>query len=619
MNEVDWLEADVGAVKKSDAAVHRFALRVQRVVERRPWLSFAAFSALYFAVAFALSSMKLLWLDELITLHIAKLGSLHSIWNALQRGVDPNPPLTYLLVHASIGIFGEHEFAYRLPAILGYCVGLTSLFAYLKRLLPATWALAGTVISTTMAAFDYSYESRSYGLFYGLAMLAVFAWSWTVDPAASPSGRRWSLLLMMVALAAGISTNYFAVLAFLPIAGGEAVRTFRRAHKVSQHEEQRLGFGSFWKAVDLRVWIALIVAGLPLLLYRPLIEGSIAEFAPYAWNKVSWGQVFDSYTEMVEMMLYPALALFALALVMRLIGTRTKHICTICRARIMPRWVNSVATRALDALAVPMHEAAAIFLLMAYPILGYLVASVRGGMLSPRFVIPVCFGFAIAITLVAFQLFSQFRPAAVALLGFAIAWLICREFYVGYWYEEQKQCFYNVLDRLPKAENAAPPGSPIVVSDPLMALTFQHYAPPAVASRVIFPVDFPAIRFFRHDDSPEENLWAGRGFLYKLRIIPLADFENSAGRYLVLASDGNWLLDDLRDHHFDFQRLDIDTHAEAIGGFTPLSHGTPAFFIASGGNAPSLLRSTHPQAPVPFERSRNLPTAATYIPPGDSE
>lgn len=624
MNEVDWLETDPGAVKRSEAALYRLALRGQRVVERRPWLSFAAFSAFYFLVAFSLSSMKLLWLDELITLHIAQLGWLHSIWGALQRGVDPNPPLIYLLVHASTRIFGAHEFAYRLPAMVGYWIGLASLFAYLKRLLPVTWALAGTVLSTTMAAFDYSYESRSYGLFYGLAMLAVFAWSWTVDPAASPSGRRWSLFVMIVALAAGISTNYFAVLAFLPIAGGEAVRTFRRARKFRQHDARQhdlrwVSFRSFWKAFDLRVWIALVIAGLPMLLYRPLIEGSIAEFAPYAWNKVSWRQVADSYTEMVEMMLYPALALFAFAVLMRLIGTRLRHTCTVCRARILPRHVNSVATRALDALAVPMHEGAAIFLLMAYPILGYLIASVRGGMLSPRFVIPVCFGFAIAVTLVAFQLFSQFRPAAVALLCLAMAWLICRESYVGYWYEEQKQCFYKVLDRLPQAESAAPPGSPIVVSDPLMALTFQHYAPPAIASRVIFPVDFPAIRYFRHDDSPEENLWAGRGFLYSLRIVPLADFENSAGKYLVLASDGNWLLDDLRDHHFTFERLDIDTRAQAIGGFTPLAHGTPAFFLASGGNAPPLPGQPHSAAPVPFQRSRNLPTAAAYIPPGDSE
>lgn len=619
MNEVGCLEAEAGAMKSSDAPAQRRVPGLQRAVNARPWMGFAAFSALYFLIAFSLSSMKLLWLDELITLHIAQLGSLTAIWRALERGVDPNPPLIDLLVHASARIFGAHEFAYRLPAILGYWIGLVSLFAYLRRHFPAIWALAGTVLSTTMAAFDYSYESRSYGLFYGLAMLAVFCWSVTVDPAASRNSRRWSLAGMTVALAAGISTNYFAVLAFLPIAGGEAVRTLWQARKIQPQKDQRFHSGGVWKAIDPRVWIALAVAALPLLVYRPLIEGSIAEFAPYAWNKVSWGQVVDSYTEMVEMMLYPALALFFFALVLGLIGSRTRHTCAVCRARILPRWMNLLVQRTFDSLAVPLHETAAIVLLMAYPILGFLVASVRGGMLSPRFVIPVCFGFAIAITLLVFQLFSQFRFAAVTFLCLALAWLICRESYVGYWYEEQKQCFYKVLDRLPQAEADAPPGSPIVIPDPLMVLTFQHYASPAVASRVVFPMDFPAIRFFRHDDSPEENLWAGRGFLYNLRIVPLADFQNSAGTYLVLASDGNWLLDDLQAHHYEFHRLDIDTRAEAIGGFTPLARGTPAFYVASGGDAPILIRRVPFDVPVPFRRSRNLPTAAPYAFPGDSQ
>ena len=58
------------------------------------------------------------------------------------------------------------------------------------------------------------------------------------------------------------------------------------------------------------------------------------------------------------------------------------------------------------------------------------------------------------------------------------------------------QCFYKFIDRLPQAEAAAPPGSPIVVPDPLMVLTFRHYAPADVAARVVLPLDFPAIRFF---------------------------------------------------------------------------------------------------------------------------
>jgi hypothetical protein len=257
-------------------------------------------------------------------------------------------------------------------------------------------------------------------------------------------------------------------------------------------------------------------------------------------------------------------------------------------------------------LIVPIHEAAAIFFLMAYPILGYVVASIRGGMLSPRFVIPVCLGFAIAATLLCFQLFERMPQAGAVFLCFWLAWFLCRESVVGYWYEEQKECFYKVLNHLPEAELAIPEGAPIVVPDPLMALTFQHYAPPSLASRIIFPIDFSAVRRYRHDDSPEQNLWAGRRTLYSLPIMPLATFQHTAGEYLILASDGNWLIEDLDHHRYAVERLNINTRSGALGGFTPLSHGTAVFYVASGDKNFDGVASPD-LAPIPFRASDNLP------------
>jgi hypothetical protein len=154
---------------------------VEERIDRRAEWAFVLLTAVYAVVVACLSHVKLLWLDELITLHIARLGSAGAIWNALARGADPNPPVTHLLVHWSRMVFGDHEWAYRLPAMAGYWVGMLALFLFLRRRLSGTWALAGTVLSMCMAAFDYSYESRSYGIFYGLAMLAFLCWSWTVE------------------------------------------------------------------------------------------------------------------------------------------------------------------------------------------------------------------------------------------------------------------------------------------------------------------------------------------------------------------------------------------------------------------------------------------------------
>ncbi len=171
---------------------------------------------------------------------------------------------------------------------------------------------------------------------------------------------------------------------------------------------------------------------------------------------------------------------------------------------------------------------------------------------------------------------------------------------------EQKQSFYKVVNTLPAAEFA---GDPIVIPDPLLALTFRHYAPPALAARVVFPVDFPAIRLYRGEDSPEENLWSARASIYRIPIVPLAQFQRSAGKYLIIASDGNWLVQDLMHHRYPVKRLPINTRAGAIGGFTPLAHGTPVFYSSVGDrffkDTPGFV-----VAPIPFHTAKNLPDAS---------
>ena len=472
-----------------------------------------------------------------------------------------------------------------------------------------------------MAAFDYSFESRSYGIFYGLAMLAFLCWTVSVD-GYRPSTTRWAALIgMVLALAAGISINYFAVLAFLPPASGELVRTALRARRsrvgstVEFRRNKRDRRPGLMSAIDLRVWLGLAVAAVPLLIYRPLIEHSIAQFAPHAWNKVSLDQVFDSYTGMVEIILYPILALLAAAGFVFFSKERVAAASRQCRNGLLPRWLDSIFAPHRGRTPLAPHEAAGVFIFMTYPICGYIIASIRGGMLSPRFVIPVCYGFAVVAVIAARYLFRNVRHAPVFLLCIAFAWFMSREAVVGYWYKQQKDSFYKIVDSFQDAQSRMPAGVPIVISDPLMALTFQHYAPAELANRVVFPVDFPAIRYFRHDDSPEENLWAGRNVLYSMRIVPLAEFQQSAGSYLIVASKSNWLLKDLRKHRYSVVRLPVDTRATELGGFTPLARGEPEFYAAQGDRAPRRALREYRRPPAPFQVTQNLPEAKWYVPP----
>ncbi|MBW8870426.1 MAG: hypothetical protein JF563_06580, partial [Acidobacteriales bacterium] len=285
-----------------------------------------------------------------------------------------------------------------------------------------------------------------------------------------------------------------------------------------------------------------------------------------------------------------------------------------CRSGLLPRWLESILAPYRGRTPLTPYEAAGVFVFMAYPICGYIIASIRGGMLSPRFVIPVCYGFAIAAVIAARYLFRNLRYAPVVLLCVACAWFLSREAVVGYWYKQQKDSFYKIVKKAQEAKAGVPPGSPIVIADPLLALTFQHYAPPDLARRIVFPVDFHAIRYYRHDDSPEENLWAGRKVLYSMPVVPLADFHHAAGAYMIISSPGNWLLEDLRKHRYSFERLPADTRATDLGGFTPLARGEPEFYVAQGDRSPASM-SKYDRPPAPFQASQNVLEAKWYVPP----
>jgi hypothetical protein len=551
------------------------ASRAQAWIDTHPAIAFTGLSLFYVIITTLLSSMKLLWLDELITYHIASLGSAHAIWHALSQGADPNPPLSHLAVLGVMRLFGDHELALRLPAIAGYWLGLLSLYLFLRRRISPTWALAGTLLSMATGAFEYSYESRSYGIFYGFAMLAVLCWSRTIQPKTRSSGAL-ALIGMVIALALGISTNYFAVLAFLPVAAGEVTFTLQQFHA------ERWRMLTLRYAIRPRIWVGIMLAAAPLGFYRGLIKAGIATYAPHAWNKVSIDQAFDSYTEMVEAVLYPLLALFLLVGIVRVCS----RFCTTCRAGLRPRVLGDLATEYRirhGRQAFPTHELIAAFFLMLYPFLGYAVASIKGGMLSPRFVIPVCFGFAIAGVAAAHRLFGHMRYAAIIFLILFVTWVTTRESIIGYWYAEQKQSFYKVVNHLSTIVD----DQPIAIPDPLMVLTFQRYAPPSLASRIVFPVDFDAIRRFRGEDSPDRNLWTGRNSYYHVPIVPLAGFLQKTDHFIILGHDKNWMVQDLKEHRYPVDEIPINTRAGAIGGFTPLMHGVPKFYEASGDRSPA--------------------------------
>lgn len=477
-------------------------------------------STIALLIAVTVASFRLFWFDELVTLYIAKTGSLRAIWHAIANGADPNPPLTHLLVSWSMSLFGENHFSVRLPAIVAGMVGVVGLFVFLKRRLPIAFSALGVLFYLSTRAFDYSYESRSYALTLCFCMLALLLWRAAVE------GRHQILASVGLALslAAGISSNYFAVLACFPIAAGELVLAWER------------------RRIELRVWLALLFGGSTVFVYLPLINRAVAQFAPYAWNKPDSTFFYGTYRLLLDVGLHSAFILVEAGVVVYLYQRFKEH-------RAVPR-------------AFPLHEFAAIVTLIAYPFIGYVIAVIRAGMISPRFVLPMCLGAAIAVAIAACRLFAESSIITVVLLFVTLSWALARNSYTASGLLlEQRVDFHNLQKELPREGT-------LVVPDSLLAFPLYYYSPPDTAARIVFPFDVKAIRRFKGEDSAEQNLWAGRR-TFPLTISALNRVECSWKECHIVSPPGNWLIAKLEADGIPAKVYDARTNSRHLraGGF----------------------------------------------------
>jgi uncharacterized membrane protein len=184
-------------------------------LDRHEKPALGALIAFYLLIVIAQTELKLVWADELITYYIAEQPGLAGVWHALQAGADPNPPLIHVLVKASTGLLGGNALGMRSPAILSVLLALMAMWWMLRRWVRPFFALSGVLAFMATRGFDYAYDARSYAPMMAFAMASLALWMYAGD---LTNWRRIAALAgLAVALAAGISTNYYCVLAFFPV------------------------------------------------------------------------------------------------------------------------------------------------------------------------------------------------------------------------------------------------------------------------------------------------------------------------------------------------------------------------------------------------------------------
>jgi hypothetical protein len=175
---------------------------------RRPappdrWAAPVATLVLTAGVVLRFATTSSLWIDEALTVHIARLP-LPDLFEALRH--DGSPPLFYLLLHAWMNLFGQGDVAVRaLPGLLAVAT-LPLAFALGRRIdgRRGGWA-AALVVASSPFVVRYATEARPYGLEVLLVVAGALAVARALERPAA--GR---LAVVAAATGALLLTHYWS-------------------------------------------------------------------------------------------------------------------------------------------------------------------------------------------------------------------------------------------------------------------------------------------------------------------------------------------------------------------------------------------------------------------------
>lgn len=165
----------------------------------------AAITGLAAVLRLVTLDLQSLWLDEALSAQMVR-DDLGALFDALPY--EASPPLFYLVEFVWTHLFGDSEFAFRLPSALAGIVTVPVIYLAARELGGRRAGVVGGVLAAVSPAFIwYSQEGRTYSLAIMFAALSVlfFARSLRGD-----SGQ--PLLWWAVFSAGAIATHYFAVM-----------------------------------------------------------------------------------------------------------------------------------------------------------------------------------------------------------------------------------------------------------------------------------------------------------------------------------------------------------------------------------------------------------------------
>ncbi len=458
-------------------AARRALARLSGVIERRALIIVAIYSLLLAVVVGQKAVAKPFWHDEIYTILVADQPTLRSIWLSGADGLDAAPPLNALATRLVHRVAGSGPIATRLPGFFGYLAASLIVFRLVCVRSNAAAGLCGVLILFFSAGRFYAFEARPYGLMLGLFAAALLAWS---EATAGIRRRAW-IPVLAVLLTASLWNHYYAVLTFIPIAAGEAVRLIGR------------------RRVDWGIAGAVGVAVLSLVPLAPHL-GVLGDSLGTYYHRASLRDIGPVIREPLDLLsTAPFALLYSAVLVAMAAGAFG---------------LGRLDTAKVAGPRLPSHEIAAGIAGLAIPAMGLMCGVFVTGVFVPHYGLPVVVALA-AVAPVVVARATRSGAAAMLLLcgGLSTAFVL----YVVRQEAPARQSVTNPVNALPSLVPALEGPQPVVIGH-ISCLEFWYYASPSQRQRVTCVANPAAeLRFTGSDSVDRDYLVLGRWSTVNIR------------------------------------------------------------------------------------------------------
>ena len=461
---------------------------------------------------------KPFWHDEVYTLLEADLPIV-TLYRACLDGIDLQPPLNAMLTRGVHAIAGAGTVATRVPPMAGFLVAAALVFLIASRRANVWIGVAAALTLCLTPAWQYAVEARGYGLTLGCFAAALYGWS---EAAAGRHPRRhWTL--MALALAAGVWSHYYTVLAFLPIVAGELVRQARA------------------RRFDRAPWIALTAAVIGTAPLWPLALAASAQRGTF-WTDPSAFQPAEVYAYVAGgyvpgrpaangLLTSPAVrtgALVVLALVLIEIARRMWR-------RDWPR-------------RFPAHEIAAGVVCVALPVTALALGRWINAF-DTRYIVFASVALAVVLPLAIWSCLPVHRAGDIlAAVVIAVAvWPVLSA--------PIPRQPHMLRDRFPALVDWLNGPTPIAVTGGVPFLETWYAMPPEARQRVTYLLDPHGEKRDTHSDTVERGYMALARWT-PLPVVELRDYVKQHPSFWLYAIEPNWAL-----HSIEMMPVIIEEHA----------------------------------------------------------